>query len=301
MKTQIIFFDIITRDEVGYLCLLWSGSKASGQHQVNRTHRPLSRYITLGWPTLTHRVIIVAMLREPDRKRSSPIARLKSRLLNRRKIHIERIPGPFASLYEKASRMARHIYYAPIAKEIISRLPEGRILDAGTGPGYLPVEIARRSSRIWVVGIDLSRALIRMARRNALSAGVAEKVHFEVGNASSLRWADGTYDMVISTGMLHTLKDPVRVLKECRRVLKPGGQAWIYDPARVSSQIDLRRWKDSFTFGERILYRVFLLFARINPGRVYKREQVVSMIQASGFLTYEIQMEGKEIRAKMTK
>ena len=143
----------------------------------------------------------------------------------KQKIIIERIPGPFASLYEKATQMVITSYYGPVAEEIVTSLKAGTILDLGTGPGYLPIEIVKRSPSIRVIGIDLTRKLINTAKRNALKNGVADRLHFEVGNASRLRFENNYCDMVISTGMLHSLKDPVRVLRECYRVLKQGGEA----------------------------------------------------------------------------
>lgn len=237
----------------------------------------------------------------PDEKNAGGFFVLKGKLVKRPMIVMERIPGPFASLYEKATRMVKEIYYAPLSEEVVSHLREGRILDIGTGPGYLPIEIVKRSPRIRVDGIDLCRRLIETARRNASEAGVDERLHFEVGDASGLKWEDETYDMVISTGMLHMLRDPVGVLRECRRVLKPGGSAWIYDPARVCSQIDIGQWKASFTFRERVLYGLFVLFAKFNPGRVYDPERVVAMIEAAGFREYSVEEKGGEVRAQMTK
>jgi ubiquinone/menaquinone biosynthesis C-methylase UbiE len=216
-------------------------------------------------------------------------------------IHVERIPGLFASLYEKATRMAIETYYVPVAKEVVANLKGGQILDLGTGPGYLPIEIVKRSPHIRVHGIDLSRRLIEKARSNASRAGVAGQLHFEVGNASRLKFDDETFDMVISTGMLHTLKDPVKMLKECNRVLKQGGRAWIYDPARVTSQIDMREWVAGFTFWEKFMFVLFPLFAKINPGRVHGREEVAAMIDASHFRGYEVQQDGSEMKIKLTK
>ena len=57
------------------------------------------------------------------------------------RILIERIPGPFASIYEKATRMVIESYYSQIAEEVVSNLRSGTILDLGTGPGYLPMEL----------------------------------------------------------------------------------------------------------------------------------------------------------------
>jgi methylase of polypeptide subunit release factors len=90
----------------------------------------------------------------------------------KRWIRIERIPAPLASAYEKVSRMAGHSYYRKMSEEIVARGREGLFLDVGTGPGYLAMAIAGRSSAIRVVGVDLSRPLIRMARINAAREGL---------------------------------------------------------------------------------------------------------------------------------
>jgi len=136
----------------------------------------------------------------------------------KRRFTIERIPGPLASLYEKASRLVIKTYYAQVAEEILSRCHHGLFLDLGTGPGYLPIEIAKRAPAVRIIGIDLSRPLIRMASANALKSGCASRVHFEVGNAANLRFGKESFDGVISTGMLHVLRDPVSTLLECWRV-----------------------------------------------------------------------------------
>jgi ubiquinone/menaquinone biosynthesis C-methylase UbiE len=137
-------------------------------------------------------------------------------------LKIERITGPLASSYEKAARLAIDTYYSKVAEEILSSFKKGLILDLGTGPGYLPIEIAKRSSDIKIIGVDLSRNLIQMARQNAQSSGFDDRLAFEVGNSARLNFDDVSFDMVISTGMLHSLRNPVYVLREIYRVLKRG-------------------------------------------------------------------------------
>jgi ubiquinone/menaquinone biosynthesis C-methylase UbiE len=217
------------------------------------------------------------------------------------RIILQRIPGPLAPLYEKATRMAIEGYYRRIAGEIASHLKEGIILDLGTGPGYLPIEIARMSPAVRVVGIDLGRTLIKMARANAVKAGVADRVDFRTGNAAGLGFGDGTYDMVVSTGMLHALKSPLKVLRECYRVLKLGGEAWVYDPAQVSSRIDVKAWKASLTPLEKFLYGVFMLYSRFSPGHTYTGREVAAMIRETDFRSYSIEEWGKELRIKLRK
>jgi ubiquinone/menaquinone biosynthesis C-methylase UbiE len=218
-----------------------------------------------------------------------------------RRFTIERIPGPLASLYEKASRLVIRSYYSQVAEEILTSFHQGLLLDLGTGPGYLPIEVVKRSPHVRMIGVDLSRVFIRMARANAVRAGCAARVHFEVGNAANLRFEAETFDGVISTGMLHVLRDPVRMIRECWRVLKPGQEAWIYDPARVCSQVDLAEWKASFSPFERIMDRFLPLFARLNPPRACTRKQVGEWIARTSFKDYSIEECGAEIKIRLRK
>jgi ubiquinone/menaquinone biosynthesis C-methylase UbiE len=214
---------------------------------------------------------------------------------------LERIPGPFASLYEKATRLVIATYYRGLAQEVVDFLQAGRILDLGTGPGYLPIEIVKRSRAITVVGIDLSRSLLKMARRNAMNAGVARQLHFEVGNASRLRFPDESFDMVLSTGMLHMLRDPVAVLRECYRVLRAGREAWFFDPARVSSLVDKKKWKASFSLLERFMYLVFSYYVRLVPPKSYDESRITEMIRATPFKNFRIVEKDGELGLRLKK
>jgi ubiquinone/menaquinone biosynthesis C-methylase UbiE len=216
-------------------------------------------------------------------------------------LKIERIPGPLASSYEKATRLAIDIYYREVAEEIVSTFKQGFILDLGTGPGYLPIEIIKRSVNIKIVGIDLSRKLIQMAQQNAQEAGFTDKIDFQMGDSGRLRFDDASFDMAISTGMLHSLKEPTKVIKEIYRVLKKGAEAWIYDPARVASYIDQKKWKASLTHGERFFIWIFTVLKLLRPIKSYNREQVVEMIQATDFEILSIEEEKDEIKVKLRK
>lgn len=216
-------------------------------------------------------------------------------------LKIERIPGALASSYEKATRLAIESYYCQVAEEVVADFKAGKLLDLGTGPGYLPIEIVKRAPDIRIVGIDLSRKLIQMANNNAMKSGVSDRVCFEVGNAAKLRYNDDAFDMVLSTGMLHSLKHPIKVLLEIKRVLKTGGQAWIYDPARIIQFIDKNKWKISLDIRERFFLWFFGLLGLHKPIDVYGREQVIPMIEAAGFKSHSIEEGEGEIRMKLKK
>jgi ubiquinone/menaquinone biosynthesis C-methylase UbiE len=216
-------------------------------------------------------------------------------------IKIQRIPGVLASSYEKATRLVIEEYYAQVAAEIVSNFKSGVILDLGTGPGYLPIEIVKRAPDINIIGVDLSRKLIQMAQANAAKAGWSHRLRFEVGNSAGLHFDNLSFDMVISTGMLHSLKDPVAVLKEIYRVLKNGAEAWIYDPANVTPYIDKGKWKASLNIRERSFLWFFKLLGLHKPISAYTREQVIPMIAATDFEVFEIDERKNVIRIKLRK
>jgi ubiquinone/menaquinone biosynthesis C-methylase UbiE len=222
-------------------------------------------------------------------------------LLMKQWFKIERIPGVLASAYEKATRLVIDTYYCEVAKDVVAHLAGGIILDIGTGPGYLPIEIAKASFGIKVVGVDLSRKLIQMAKSNALKAGLADRLTFKSGNAGQLTFDNSSFDMVISTGMLHSLKDPVKVLQEIYRVLKAGREAWIFDPAKVASQVDRKRWKASLNLRERFFLWLFQLFGLHKPIKTYTREQAIALLEKTNFAHYRIDTRGNEIRIKLQK
>lgn len=95
--------------------------------------------------------------------------------------------------------------------------------------------------------------MIEVARKNAGEAGVASQLHFEEGDANKLCFEDNSYNMVVSTGVFHSWRRPIRAIDEIHRVLRPGGIAVIYDPSLIftDSREFLRHclnWRNRFTF-----------------------------------------------------
>ena len=219
----------------------------------------------------------------------------------RRWFKIERIPGVLATAYEKGTRLVIDSYYSHVADEIVAHLPGDEILDIGTGPGYLPIEIAKRSVNVRITGIDLSRKLLDMARSNAAKAGLSDRLTFQLGDAGRIEFEDASFDMVISTGMLHSLKDPVKVIQEIYRVLKASGEAWIFDPARVSGSVDRNKWKASLNLRERFFLKLFQLSGLHKPIKTYTREEALAIVAKTDFKDYRIDARDNEIRIKLKK
>jgi ubiquinone/menaquinone biosynthesis C-methylase UbiE len=201
----------------------------------------------------------------------------------RTKLIPEAIPGWAVGIYERAARLAVASYYAPLAGEIAADLGCGKILDVGTGPGYLPIEIAKRTESITVVGIDATAKMIQLANRRAKAEGLAHRLTFLVGNAYSLMFQDDSFDMVVSTGVLHAWKDPVRALGECYRVLKPGGVAWILDPAQILTARNFLLWCRGLNRWQKIAYKIHSWLPSAGPPRRFSLEEVKELLAKTPF------------------
>ena len=138
----------------------------------------------------------------------------------------EAIPTPGAIIYNAVPAKLLQVPERKLAEAIAGKLKGGTLIDLGAGTGYLSIEIAKRVPALNVYGIDLSKEMVKIARKHA--EGV-ENVRFEIGNAADLPFEDGSIDFIVSTGSLHHWKKPVKVFDECHRVLKAGKEVWIYD------------------------------------------------------------------------
>jgi len=103
------------------------------------------------------------------------------------------------------------------------------VLEIGSGPGELALEIARRLPGSDVVGVDLAEAMIQTAVARAREAQLDGRVRFVLADAAAIPLVDGSIDVTVSTLSLHHWADPATVFVEIWRVLRPGGIALIYD------------------------------------------------------------------------
>jgi ubiquinone/menaquinone biosynthesis C-methylase UbiE len=138
---------------------------------------------------------------------------------------------PSAGAYDALVATALEGFYARVAREVAAAHPRGNLLEVGSGPGRLAVRLAREAPGMTLTGVDISGAMVERAARRAAGAGLSERVRFEVANIAALPFADEEFDAVVSTLSLHHWSNPASGLAEIHRVLKPGGEARIYDLA----------------------------------------------------------------------
>lgn len=107
----------------------------------------------------------------------------------------------------------------------------GRMLDLGTGPGDIPLMVVGEidDPDAIVVGIDLSKSMLTIARRKMEQSPHRRRLSFEFGDVKDIPFEAGKFDTVFSNTILHHIPEPAAMLAEAWRVLKPGGVLLIRD------------------------------------------------------------------------
>jgi SAM-dependent methyltransferase len=105
-----------------------------------------------------------------------------------------------------------------------------RVLDVGCGAGTDLVRFAKGGAI--VTGVDLSESAIELAKANVAQQGLAADLR--VADGERLPFGDGTFDLVFAHGVVQYTPDGRAMVEECRRVLKPGGEAVFQVYNRVS-------------------------------------------------------------------
>ncbi|MGH7588198.1 MAG: class I SAM-dependent methyltransferase [Gemmatimonadota bacterium] len=145
-----------------------------------------------------------------------------------------------------------------------------RVLDVGCGTGALLEAIAGRVPQARLAGVDLSPAMLAVARRR-----LAGRAALVVGDATDLPLAGGRFDLVLSSSALRYWPDPAAALAEIARVLAPGGRVAITD------------WCDDY-----LACRITDLLLRvIEPGhrRAYGTEGCGRLLREAGFVDVRVE------------
>lgn len=114
-----------------------------------------------------------------------------------------------------------------------------KVLEIGVGMGADYLEWLKAGAL--AAGVDLSAASIERARQRAELAGYQPDLR--VADAEQLPFADNSFDVVYSYGVMHHSPNTERCLREARRVLKPGGQARVmvyHHPSITGAMLWLR-------------------------------------------------------------
>ena len=203
--------------------------------------------------------------------------------------------GPIATWYARNTR-SRIGEQRELAQRIAERVPPGgQVLEVAPGPGYLSIELAKLG-KCEVTGLDISETFVKIERQNAAEAGV--KIDFNHGDATIMPFDANHFDFAVCVAAFKNFTQPVQVLNEFQRVLKPGGTALIVDLRRDASIKDIDEEVKSMklnilnSFLTTLAFRYFLL------KNAYTRGEFEALVARTNFKHCDIQSSpiGMEIR-----
>jgi tocopherol O-methyltransferase len=149
------------------------------------------------------------------------------------------------------------------------------ILDVGCGIGGSSLYLAEKFGAR-VTGITLSPVQANRAKERARAAGLQTKTDFQVANALNIPFPDNSFDLVWSLESGEHMPDKVKFLKECHRVLKPGGKlifvTWCHRPTTPETPLTADEQKHL-----QDIYRVYCL------PYVISLPEYVEMVEQGGF------------------
>lgn len=135
-----------------------------------------------------------------------------------------------AGAYDRMEAIAEWLGMRALRREAFGRA-RGRVLEVAVGTGknlpLYPPEVEE------IVGVDLSPAMLEVARRRAAELGT--DIELLEADAEALPFPDASFDTVASSLSTCTFPDPVRALREMRRVCKPDGQILLLEHGRSRS------------------------------------------------------------------
>lgn len=140
--------------------------------------------------------------------------------------------GVFTRLYDPALRvtMREGAWRPHLVSEVLADDPAS-VLDLGCGTGTLTVAIERAAPGMRLAGVDGDPEVLALARSKA---GEGSEIEWVQSLAQSLPFADGSFDRVVSSLVMHHLVPDLKraALAEARRLLAPGGRLHIADFGR---------------------------------------------------------------------
>ncbi len=122
---------------------------------------------------------------------------------------------------------------------LAAHLPEGpdlRVVDLGCGPGVSTIELVRLRPDLHLAGLDLASRMLAQARRRSRSADLGDRpILWIQADAVQLPFRSGSVDALTGHSFLYLLPDRPSALRECHRVLRPGGRLVLMEPHAQST------------------------------------------------------------------
>lgn len=217
--------------------------------------------------------------------------------LGRRRLILPEMEGFFARWYARQRGTRSQLaLYRQQAAQLTAAVPDGAaVLEVAPGPGYLAIEMSRLG-RLRVTGLDISKTMIEIAREHAHAARVP--VDFRHGDAAAMPFADDSFELIVCQAAFKNFRQPVTVLNEMHRVLRPKGVAVIQDLRKEATTSDIDREVESQNLSAVNGFVTRRILARLRS-RAYSVDHFEKIVAESTFQAGEIRVEGIGLEVRL--
>ena len=164
-----------------------------------------------------------------------------------------------------------------------------RLLDVAGGTGDIALRFLKRAGQGSAVVCDLTESMLVEGRKRAEAGRLADSLHWIVGDAMALPFADNAFDVYTISFGIRNVTRPADALAEAFRVLRPGGRLMVLEFSQVPNAM-LQKAYDLYSFnviprmgqmiaGDRDSYQYLVESIRRFPDQ----EAFLGMIRAAGF------------------
>ena len=147
----------------------------------------------------------------------------------------------FAAIYDRMMASAERSFMKGVREEIAGGA-SGRVLELGAGTGANFAYYGVSAQELFAIEPD--PYMLERAQRRAGESG--RPIDLRQASAEAIPFEDASFDTVVSTLVMCSVRDPLRALSEARRVLKPSGKLRLYDHVRYDHAFGAF-WQDLIT------------------------------------------------------
>ncbi len=160
-----------------------------------------------------------------------------------------------------------------------------KIIDVGCGDGFFLHLLSSLPVKVNLLGFDYDKIVLGNAKKNLGN----KKIRLVKGSATNIPFKEKSFDKAIMTEVLEHIEDDKKALAEVKRILKPGGILLITVPSfNFPFLWDPINWILQNIFGTHISGTGFFAGIWARHLRLYKKNEIVKIIKASGFKVVEI-------------
>jgi malonyl-CoA O-methyltransferase len=159
----------------------------------------------------------------PARSAASPATAGEAKAASEFELDVRRVRDSFslaATTYDAAAVLQAQVRDELLHRLEVLRMEPDVVVDLGAGTGQAAIALKRRYPGSRTVAMDIAPGMLQQARKRQTLLRRFDRV---VADAAALPLHDASVDMLFSSLMLQWCNDPDQVLRECRRVLRPGG------------------------------------------------------------------------------